>query len=991
MGTPIIFPIPKPQRNTVDGAASPVDVAMSSAEPPIAAEPHDMTAERLVRRYHRLLLLVATPVFLLLAGLAVWQGMQSQRSIVTALERRAGADHAALQGLIQGLEEHVIDLRKLAARELISQPRLPDAALREALHPHQAEGRTDGFTLDELPALLQPSTAQILWSDAQSAPDEDTLWWLQSLAAGAELAHARNNALARSYYFGAPRQQVIFYPWLPSSHVLQPLGGATLEDALARWYRYEVVNAGLPDNNASRSPYWTAPYADVGTGQLVVSHAAPVYSGDDFRGVVAADTKLSTVLAALNATPDGPGRWWVITERGEVLAEAPQIESSGAPLASARASERTRLVPQLADRLPPGLDAAQIALALQTPGRSVDVDGHRLVAHKLTSTRWTLLHALPDAQARAIALPGLLPFALIAAALLAMFWYGQTLLRQRLLDPALNVMGYLQARSQDENAPEPQLGHRWQPWIDVITRTFRAEREARERERRSEAFKSAVVDNAVAAILSADVQGHILEFNPAAETLFGYSREEVLGKRVADVIVPPRFRAAHEADLKRMREGGPIRNQGRHPELQAMRKNGSEFPVEMVVWRTEIGGAIHFTAWLTDLSERRNAAQQIEHQREALRQSEKLTAMGSLLAGVAHELNNPLAIVLGRANLLEEKCEQLPELKADAQRIREAAERCGRIVRTFLNMARSKPSQRAAVSLNDLARAAADMLGYTYRSHDIELEMALDPQLPLAMADADQIGQVVLNLMVNAQQALSARNPPRKVWLSTGVETRREDREPRVWLRVVDNGAGAPEGMREKIFEPFFTTKPEGIGTGLGLAVSRSLAREHGGDLLLEAPREGFGASFRLSLPLSGEAQAPLTGPAPLAEAEPASEARILVVDDEEEIAALVRAMLESAGHEVSTAESGAVALELLAMARFDAIVSDLRMPDMDGAQLWREVVAHHPQLARRMLFVTGDTLSPGARQFLADARCPSLDKPFSKPDLLAKVADLLA
>jgi two-component system NtrC family sensor kinase len=424
--------------------------------------------------------------------------------------------------------------------------------------------------------------------------------------------------------------------------------------------------------------------------------------------------------------------------------------------------------------------------------------------------------------------------------------------------------------------------------------------------------------------------------------------------------------------------------------MEALRADGSEFPTEMVLWRTEVRGKSYFTASLTDLSERRDAAEQIERQREALRQSEKLTAMGSLLAGVAHELNNPLAIVMGRANLLEEKCEQLPDLKADAQRIREAAERCGRIVRTFLNMARSKPVQRAAVSLNDLARAAADMLAYTYRSHDIELDLELDPQLPAAMADGDQIGQVVLNLLVNAQQALSTRNPPRRVWLSTGVEERREGRAPRVWLRVVDNGPGAPEGMREKIFEPFFTTKPEGIGTGLGLAVSRSLAREHGGDLLLEARREGFGASFRLSLPLSGEADAASTMPAPLVALEAPVLSRVLVVDDETEISELIRAMLEAAGYEVSTAESGAIALELLDMARFDAIISDLRMPDMDGAQLWREVSARHPVLARRMLFVTGDTLSPGARQFLADAKCASLDKPFSKADLLARVSALV-
>jgi PAS domain S-box-containing protein len=514
--------------------------------------------------------------------------------------------------------------------------------------------------------------------------------------------------------------------------------------------------------------------------------------------------------------------------------------------------------------------------------------------------------------------------------------------------------------------------------------------EQAERLQITEALKSSIVDHALAALVTTDDEGRIVEFNPAAETMFGHQRTAVLGRAVSEVIVPPRFRAAHNAGLQRMRNGGPSHMAGRRVEMEALRADGTEFPIEMVLWRTEVHRKAYYTASLTDLSERRDAAQQIEHQREALRQSEKLTAMGSLLAGVAHELNNPLSIVLGRANLLEEKCEELPDLKADAQRIREAAERCGRIVRTFLNMARSKPQQRAAISLNDLARAAADMLGYTYRSHDIELELALDPALPPAMADGDQIGQVVLNLLVNAQQALSAHNPPRRVWMSTGVEMRREDREPRVWLRVVDNGPGPPEGMRDKIFEPFFTTKPEGMGTGLGLAVSRSLARDHGGELILEDGGIGSGTSFRLSLPLSGEAE---TQPAPLRSEAPDGLAvsRVLVVDDEAEIADLVRAMLEGAGYDVATAESGAVALELLGMAHFDAIVSDLRMPDMDGSALWRAVSTRHPHLAQRILFVTGDTLSPGARQFLADTHCPSLDKPFNKADLLARVGALLA
>ncbi|MBX3621387.1 MAG: PAS domain S-box protein [Rhizobacter sp.] len=505
----------------------------------------------------------------------------------------------------------------------------------------------------------------------------------------------------------------------------------------------------------------------------------------------------------------------------------------------------------------------------------------------------------------------------------------------------------------------------------------------------SEALKAAIVDHALAALVSADGQGRIVEFNPAAERMFGRRRADVMGRLVSEVIMPERYRAAHEEGIRRMESGGAPRVLGKRMELHALRADGSEFPIEMVLWRTNVGGTGYYTASLVDVTERHNAAQQIERQRDALRQSEKLSAMGSLLAGVAHELNNPLAIVMGRASLLEEKCDD-PALLADVARIREAAERCGRIVRTFLNMARSKPATRENVSLNDLTRAAAEMLNYSYRSHGVEMTLKLADELPSVKADGDQIGQIVLNLLVNAQQALAGRDGERRVLIESGVEARRETREPRVWLRVSDNGPGVPVDLRDKLFEPFFTTKPEGIGTGLGLAMSRSLARDHGGDLTLEPTAHQGGASFRLNLPISGE-PVHASAPVPLQGTEPALQTRVLVVDDEAEIAELMRDILEGAGYEVATAESGGVALALLETARFDAIVSDLRMPDMDGAALWRAIEQRHPALSQRMLFVTGDTLSPGAREFLRQARCGGLDKPFSKADLLAAVGRLVA
>jgi len=512
----------------------------------------------------------------------------------------------------------------------------------------------------------------------------------------------------------------------------------------------------------------------------------------------------------------------------------------------------------------------------------------------------------------------------------------------------------------------------------------------------SEALKSAIVDHALVALITADRDGRIVDFNPSAEAMFGHVRADVIGHKVSEVLMPERFRGPHEAGLLRMQEGAAPRVLGKRLELHALRADGSEFPIEMVLWRTDVSDAALYTASIIDVTERQTSAREIERQRDALRQSEKLSAMGSLLAGVAHEMNNPLAIVLGRAGMLEERCDEpgtpsIDELRNDARLIREAAERCGRIVRTFLNMARSRPAERSSVALNDMVQAAVEMLQYGYRTHGIAFDLDLDKALPPVMTDPGQIGQIVLNLMVNAQQALVGREGMRRVLVKTGVEPTRETREPRVWLRVVDNGPGVAEALRARIFEPYFTTKAEGTGTGIGLAVSRSMARAHGGDLVLDPDRgnEG-GASFRLSLPVSGVAAASIAQAA-LPEPIVARQARVLVVDDEAELADLMREMLESAGYEVATAESGAVALELLKTARFDGIVSDLRMPDIDGAGLWREVVSLHPQLTRRMLFVTGDTLSPEAREFLRHSHCPSLDKPFSKADLLARLAELLA
>ncbi len=503
--------------------------------------------------------------------------------------------------------------------------------------------------------------------------------------------------------------------------------------------------------------------------------------------------------------------------------------------------------------------------------------------------------------------------------------------------------------------------------------------------RKSEALKSAIVDNALVGLISTDADGLIAEFNPTAERMFGCTRADVLGKPVSDVIIPARFRAGHLAGMQRLRDSGTPQVLGKRLEMSALRADGSEIPVEMVLWRTQTEGETFYTASLIDLTERQAAAEQIERQRDALRQSEKLSAMGSLLAGVAHELNNPLAIVMGRASLLEMKCAD-ESLRSDVVSIREATERCGRIVRTFLNMARQKSSERKPTQLNNLITGALDLLQYSLRTSGLKVIQTLAPDLPEIVADSDQLGQVVLNLLVNAQQAMTGQ-PQATVTIATGTTAAHAETPAGVWMRLSDNGPGIPAAVRERVFDPFFTTKVEGSGTGLGLSVSRSIAREHSGDLLLEP--SAHGASFLLTLPIGETAAADKAAPA--AESSQLETARVLVVDDESELADLVRQALETAGYEVATAESGAVALEMLATARFDAVITDLRMPDIDGVTLWREIEQRYPALAPRVVFVTGDSLSAGTQQFFKDTRAVYVEKPFTVPTLLSAVQKILS
>ncbi|HEY8161830.1 MAG TPA: PAS domain S-box protein [Methylocystis sp.] len=507
-----------------------------------------------------------------------------------------------------------------------------------------------------------------------------------------------------------------------------------------------------------------------------------------------------------------------------------------------------------------------------------------------------------------------------------------------------------------------------------------------------EAIHAAVVDSALDCIVVIDAQGRVVEFNPAASTTFGYSREEAIGKTVAELIVPPEMRDRHNAGLARFRSGGPSAAIGKRVEIEAMRADGSCIPIELAITAVGSGPSALFTAHLRDLRPARESRAEIERQREALYQSEKLAALGSLLAGVAHELNNPLSIVIGQALMLREAAQahavldqQFEEFAERGTKIENAANRCARIVKIFLAMARQREAERGKVDVPELIERVLELLSYGLRTAGIEVAKDIPADLPPLLADADQLHQVLLNLVVNAKQALETQPAPRQI----SIVARADRAAQKLDIRISDNGPGVPEAIRSRIFDPFFTTKPQGAGTGIGLAVSRGLIESHGGSLVLQPQQPGAGAVFIIRLPIE-EAKASAVAAEPSTPVqEAARRRRALIVDDEVEIAGLLAEILRRLGFDCEIATSGEQAKQSLAVTAVDLILCDIRMPNGDGPALYDWLSIEQPQMTNRIAFVTGDILGPAADRFIARSGCPVVEKPFA-PEEIRQVVDLL-
>jgi PAS domain S-box-containing protein len=517
--------------------------------------------------------------------------------------------------------------------------------------------------------------------------------------------------------------------------------------------------------------------------------------------------------------------------------------------------------------------------------------------------------------------------------------------------------------------------------LDVTDRKF-----AEEALKESEARKDAVLRTALDAVITMSHEGTITEFNPAAEAMFGYERAEVLGRPLAELIIPERFREAHEKGLARLVQHGDPKVVGRRIEIAALRRDGTEFPVEIAITRIPLAGAPTFTGYIRDLTERKQAEEKLRESEEQLRQSHKMEAIGTLAGGVAHDFNNILTAILGYAVLLKRGIDSRESAERAADIIEKAAQRGAALTRQLLGFARKGKNQTIPVDLAATIREVLELLDRTLEKHIRITQVGREGGL-FVSGDPAQLQQVILNLAVNARDAM-----PDGGELMFAVESVRLDAEAcrrcrgtkpgeHVRLTIKDTGCGIPDDAMARIFEPFFTTKERGKGTGMGLAMVYGIVENHGGGIRVES-RVGYGTTFEIYLP-RGEG-APLEAVLPV-DTGVRGTGRILVVDDEEAVREVTADLLKDLGYDVATAVDGVDAVEYYTRHadEIDLILVDLVMPRMGGRECFRALKELNP--AVRAVLCTGYGFNIAAQELLDEGILDFISKPF-EPGRLSSV-----
>jgi two-component system NtrC family sensor kinase len=511
-----------------------------------------------------------------------------------------------------------------------------------------------------------------------------------------------------------------------------------------------------------------------------------------------------------------------------------------------------------------------------------------------------------------------------------------------------------------EGALEREVERQTQSLVDSLAAAAGAERNLR-----------LVVEASPDPIVLVNRDGRVVDFNTALPADASASGAAPASRSVLENLDPD------TAGIVRQHLDAAFAGEVRRFEIPLPRADGGR-GVSSVVYAPirEHGEISKVLAIARDVTELRRAQSQLQ-------QADKLAAMGQLVSGVAHEINNPAAIISGFAQTL--MLDDLrPEQREIVEMVRDEAMRIGQITTNLLAFARMSGPERSLVDVNELVRRTHTLRAYHLNTLNVGVQLELEPSDPRVWANVSELQQMLLNFLINAEQALESFNGPRGITLRTHADAS----EVRIECR--DTGPGIPSGIRTRIFDPFFTTKPEGIGTGLGLSICYGIVKGHGGRIWVES-EPGGGASFIVALPIDLR-----TAPRPTLETTTdltpeAGTLSVLVVDDEPGIRQATARFLNRSGIQVRAVSDGAEALRALRTQPFDVILCDVRMPGMNGRDFLTRLREQAPRLVSTLVFATGDTLEPDTAALLADAGAPSLAKPFDFDALERLVREIAA
>ena len=466
-----------------------------------------------------------------------------------------------------------------------------------------------------------------------------------------------------------------------------------------------------------------------------------------------------------------------------------------------------------------------------------------------------------------------------------------------------------------------------------------------------------------------DTTGKVIRANVALARRLKTIPQKVIGRYCSDIYSPTGTNPGH------CRHTHALKSESLIVEEQALIPMEGVFQISVSPWYDKdnrLAGSIHVAK---DISNEKLLQQQ-------LIQSEKLSAIGELISGIAHELNNPLTGVMGYSQLLQLRKDLDDQAKESLLKINNLALRCQRIVQTLLSFARKQKPERTLSDINDVLEKTVELRSYELQVNNIEIRRELDRNLPKTIADAHQLQQVFLNVVTNAEQAMLESHGSGHLT----IRTRTDLQNAHIVVEIIDDGPGISENHLTKIFDPFFTTKEVGKGTGLGLSLSYGMIKEHGGNIYARS-RLGEGATFVIELPIITSLQEEI-----VADQEPAPEElefeklargkRILVVDDEKYILDFFVEVFQTLPMQVDTADNGRTAMHKMKDIDYDLILTDFRMPQMSGKELFNWVKETRPHLTNRIVFVTGDTVSLETRSFFEDNHTRYLAKPFKIEDV---------